>query len=188
LSQFEYVAVLISIIVGLALTQILRGVGRMVSDKNRPAPYLLHTIWTFYLFCYTALFWWWEFQLASVEWSLSLYIIIIVYATLLYFASLIIQPSNIEGISSFKSYYYEKRHIIYGTWIALTAWDIVDTLAKGTAHIFELGLFYIAGQSISLVGSGIAIWTNNERFHQIFVFLFLSIFWVNMAALFFIIG
>ena len=31
-SQFEYVAVLISIIVGLALTQLLRGVGRMVTS------------------------------------------------------------------------------------------------------------------------------------------------------------
>lgn len=40
MSQFEYVAVLISIIAGLALAQILRGVGRMVTDKNGPEPYV----------------------------------------------------------------------------------------------------------------------------------------------------
>ncbi len=50
MSQFEYVAVLISIIVGLALTQILRGVGRMVTTKDGPRPYWVHLVWTFYLF------------------------------------------------------------------------------------------------------------------------------------------
>jgi len=40
-SQFEYVAVLVSIIVGLALTQILKGVGRMVGDDQRRPTSLL---------------------------------------------------------------------------------------------------------------------------------------------------
>ncbi|NIV17474.1 MAG: hypothetical protein GWN47_03500 [Woeseiaceae bacterium] len=47
MSQFEYVAVLISIIVGLALTQMLRGVGRMVTTKDGPKAYWVHLVWTF---------------------------------------------------------------------------------------------------------------------------------------------
>jgi hypothetical protein len=187
-SQFEYVAVLISIIVGLALTQLLRGVGRMVSDQQGPKLYWVHIAWTIYLFAYTAMFWWWEFQLASIEWSLSLYVLLIVYATLLYFASLIIQPSNLEGVSDFKHYYYDKRQVIYGTWIAITVWDIVDSLAKGTTHISDLGSLYILGHTVAFVGGGIAIWTKNERFHQILICGLLAIFSANMVTLFFIIG
>ena len=60
MSQFEYVAVLISIIAGLALTQLLRGVGRMVVTKDGPRAYWVHLIWTLYFFIEITMFWWWE--------------------------------------------------------------------------------------------------------------------------------
>ena len=97
MSQFEYVAVLISIIAGLALTQILRGVGRMVTDSNGPKPYWVHLIWTLYLFLSIVAFWWWEFRLGSVDWSLTLYLVVVAYATLFFFASLVIQPGSLHG-------------------------------------------------------------------------------------------
>jgi hypothetical protein len=103
-SQFEYVAVLVSIIVGLALTQILRGVGRMVTTKDGPRAYWVHLVWTFYLFLLIVMFWWWEFRLGTVEWSLGLYIVVILYATLLFFVSLVIQPSDTHKITNFKDY------------------------------------------------------------------------------------
>ena len=80
MSQFEYVAVLVSIIVGLALTQILRGVGRMVTTRDGPRAYWVHLIWTLYFFLLIVMFWWWEFRLGTVEWSLGLYIVVILYA------------------------------------------------------------------------------------------------------------
>jgi len=102
LSQFEYVEVLVSIIVGLALTQILRGVGRIVTTKTGPPPYRVHLVWTLYLFIFTTLFWWWEFQLSIVEWTMPLYFVVIVYATLLFFISLVLHPSNTDDIENFE--------------------------------------------------------------------------------------
>lgn len=187
MSQFEYVAVLISIIVGLALAQILRGIGRIATDKSGPKSYWVHLVLTTYLFFYVTMFWWWEFQLVSSEWSLSLYIVLIVYATLLFFASLVFQPSNLGGIESFKQYYYEKRRIIYGTVIAINFWDIVDTLAKGVIHLTELGSVYVAGTTLNFVLSALAIHTANERYHQFCVILLSGTFTANMIVLFTII-
>jgi hypothetical protein len=99
-SQFESAAVLISIIVGLALTQILRGVGSMVTMAGGPRPYWVHLVWTLYLFVYTTMFWWWEFQLGAITWSLSVYLVVIVYAMLLFFASLVLHPGIPEMINS----------------------------------------------------------------------------------------
>lgn len=188
MSQFEYVAVLVSLIVGLALTQLLRGIGNMASDTNWPKSYWVHIAWTVYLFAYTTMFWWWEFQFVSVEWKLSLYVLLVVYATLLYFTAIIVQPSNVKGIIDFKDYYYEKRHIIFGTWIFITMWDILDSLAKGAGHLFDLGPNYLIGHTITFIGAGIAIWTSNERYHQIFVAVLWAMFCMNMVTLFFIIG
>ena len=127
MSQFEYVAVLVSIIVGLALTQILRGVGRMVTTKDGPRAYWVHLVWTLYLFLLIVMFWWWEFRLGTVEWSLGLYIVVILYATLLFFVSLVIQPSDTERITNFKDYFYSNRRWIFGLLIAIWLWDFVDT-------------------------------------------------------------
>ncbi|MDX1404365.1 MAG: hypothetical protein R3192_07505 [Woeseiaceae bacterium] len=184
MTQFEYVAVLISIIVGLALAQILRGIGRIATDKSSPKPYWVHLVLTVYLFFYVTMFWWWEFQLVASEWSLSLYAVLIVYATLLFFASLLFQPSNLHGIENFKDYYYEKRRIIYGTVIAINFWDIVDTLAKGAIHLTDLGTVYIAGTALNFALSVLAIYTANERFHQLCVILLTGTFTTNMIVLF----
>ncbi len=114
MSQFEYVAVLISIIVGLALTQLLRGVGRMVTSKDGLRPYSVHLVWTLYLFINITMFWWWEFQLSNVTWSLSTYFVLIIYAALLFFASLVLQPGKLVGVNSYKEYYYLNRHWFFG--------------------------------------------------------------------------
>ncbi|MDX1378884.1 MAG: hypothetical protein R3307_08550 [Anaerolineales bacterium] len=184
MTQFEYVAVLISIIVGLALAQILRGIGRIATDESGPKPYWVHLVLTVYLFFYVTMFWWWEFQLVSSKWSLSLYVVLIVYATLLFFASLVFQPSNLHGIENFKNYYYEKRRIIYGTVIAINFWDIVDTLAKGTVHLADLGPIYVAGTTLNFILAGFAIYTANERYHQLCVILLTGTFTANMIVLF----
>jgi hypothetical protein len=105
-SQFEYVAVLVSIIVGLALTQILRGVGRIVTTADGPRPYWVHLAWTLWLFNFIVGFWWFEINLRDVTWNLSIYYVWIIYATLVFFASLIVQPSDMTGTSSYKEYYY----------------------------------------------------------------------------------
>ena len=110
MSQFEYVAVLTSIIVGLALTQILREVGRMVTAKDGPRRYWVHLVWTLYLFLLIGMFWWWEFRLGTIDWSLGLYIIVIIYATLLFFVSLVIQPSDTQRIASYKDYFFSNCH------------------------------------------------------------------------------
>ena len=173
MSQFEYVAVLVSIIVGLALTQILRGIGRIVTTKDGPRPYWVHLVWTMYFFVYISLFWWWEFQLDSAEWSLGLYSVVIIYATLLFFVSLILHPNNLDGIESYKEYYYSNRRWLFGLQIAIQLWDYVDTLTKGVDHMFELGIQFQFNHLGLIATSIIAMVTANERFHKIN-----AVFWI----------
>ncbi len=188
MSQFEYVAVLISIIVGLALAQILRGVGRMVTNPGGPRPYWVHLIWTAYLFLNITMFWWWEFRLGTIDWSITLYLVVIAYATLLFFASLVMQPGSLGGINSYKEYYYSRRNWIFGLIIANSLWDFVDTLMKGETHLFGLGTGYLSLQGINIVGSAVAIATPNERYHQVFACVYMTAWPVFMYQTFFVIG
>lgn len=187
MSQFEYVAVLISIIVGLALAQILRGVGRMVTTKDGPRPYWVHLVWTAYLFLNIVMFWWWEFRLGTIDWSLKLYLVVTAYATLLFFASLVMQPGMLDGIGSYKEYYYSRRGWIFGLIIANSLWDFVDTLMKGETHLLELGAGYLTLQSFNIFGSVVAIVTPNERFHQVFACSYMIAWPAFMYQTFFVI-
>jgi hypothetical protein len=187
-SQFEYVAVLISIIVGLALTQILRGIGRLVTTSDGPRPYWVHLFWNFYLFLLIVAFWWWEFRLDRVDWSLSIYLVVIIYATLLFFASLLIQPTTTDQIGSYKDYYYSRRVWIFGLLLAIWLWDIVDTLSKGTDHFINLGTEYLVFIFTQIIGSVLAIITANERYHEIFAVAGVTIFIVYQYRTFFTIS
>jgi len=187
MSQFEYVAVLISIIVGLALTQILRGVGRMVTTQDGPRPYWVHLIWTFYIFIYIVLFWWWEFRLGAVDWSLWIYLAVITYTTLFFFVSLIVQPGSLDGISSYKEYYYSRRRWIFGLLIAITLWDFVDTLLKGVNHLRDLGTGYLVLNISLIILSAVSIITSNERYHKTFAAVWIIVFVIYASRTFFLI-
>ena len=188
MSQFEYVAVLVSIIVGLALTQILRGVGRMVTAKDSPRPYWVHLVWTFYFFLLIVLFWWWEFQLDKVDWSLWVYLVVIIYATLLFFVSLVIQPSKMDHITSYKDYYFSNRRWIFGLLIAIWLWDFVDTLSKGTVHFLNMGTEYLIFNITQLIAAAVAIITTNERYHEIFAVVWMVYFVTFMYRTFFVLS
>lgn len=176
MSQFEYVAVLVSIIVGLALTQILSGVGRMATTKDGPRPYWVHLVWTLYFFLYIAFFWWWEFQLDSSDWNLTLYFVLIIYATLLFFVSLILHPGDPSGISSYREYYYSNRRWLFGLLIALTLWDFVDTLTKGTDYFAAMGNMWLFSHIGRAATSAVAIVTANETFHKVNALVWMVIF------------
>ena len=188
MSQFEYISVLISIIVGLALTQLLRGLGRLVVIRNGPQAYWVHLVWTLYFFMNTVMFWWWEFRLEQVVWSLGIYLVIIIYAMLLFFVSVVIQPTQMAEVQSYKDYYYLNRRWIFGLLIALVIWDFVDTLAKSVDHFFELGIEYIVAQMMLLIASFIAFMTANEHYHEAFAAVWIIVYVAFMVQINYVIG
>jgi hypothetical protein len=146
----------------------------MVTDRDGPRPYWIHLVWTAYFFLYILAFWWWEFQFASIEWSFSLYLMIAIYATLLFFVSIILHPSSLNGVRSYKEYYYLNRRWLFGLLIAITLWDIVDTLFKGADYLLSLGwnwrLQHVGLVLMSIVG----IATAKERYHQVIAIVCLA--------------
>lgn len=45
MSIFEYISVLSSIIIGLGITQLLRGVVQIIHQPDAGKPYLIHLFW-----------------------------------------------------------------------------------------------------------------------------------------------
>jgi len=58
MGAFEYLSVLISIILALGMTRVLGGVGEMLQARSRHRIYWVHVIWIVNLFLYLVIAWW----------------------------------------------------------------------------------------------------------------------------------
>ena len=57
---FEYVSVLTSIVIGMGIAHLLRGVARVIQHRGRGTSDWVHLIWVAFMFFQAIFFWWWE--------------------------------------------------------------------------------------------------------------------------------
>ena len=77
---FEYISVLTSIIIGLGMAHLLRGLAGLVQHPGRDKVYWVHLVWVGYMFFNMVFFWWWEFSLGKIEtWFFQDYLFIVFF-------------------------------------------------------------------------------------------------------------
>lgn len=173
---FEYTSVLSSIIIGLGIAQILRGIVQMIHHPEDGRPYLIHLGWVFVTLMFSVVWWWFQYSLADVEqWSFGSYVFLIAYSVTVYLMCAVLFPVRIASYGGYKEFFYSKKHWFFGMFILQNLVDIVDTLIKGGIDRFlSFGPVYSIGAPMTIIFAAIAISTKNEKFHAFFVF---AIFW-----------
>lgn len=140
---FEYVSVLTSIVIGLALAHLLRGVAEIVQQPGRTAVYWVHLLWVVFMLLMTPLWWWWQFALGSLdEWTLQVYFFLLLYAFILYLLCTLLFPSDMEGYTDYEEYFYSRRRWFFGLLAGFYVVDFFDTWMKGAEHFQSLGQVY----------------------------------------------
>ncbi len=175
MDAFEYISVLTSIIIGLGMAQLLLGISRIIQHPENAKPYWVHLSWVLTMFIYSVFWWWWEFNLNEIEvWTFGAYLLVVLYAFLVFLMCALLSPLSLSGYTGFEEYYYEKRAWIFGTFLVIQFVDSGVALIKGTDYFLGLGVTYYVGQSLSVVFSAIAISTRNKKFHGAFVLALLT--------------
>ena len=169
MDMFNYVMVLASVIIGLGITHLLQGVGRIVQHPHREKVYWVHLMWVAAIFL-RAIFWWWfEFDLSKTpQWTFTLYLFVLAYAVLIYLWCALLFPRDLDGYDGYRDYFYSRRAWFFGLLVAGQVIDVADTLVKGLAHFRLLGPSYlvaIVGISVLLL---IAMRTRSPRYHGAF--------------------
>ncbi|MDH3450606.1 MAG: hypothetical protein OEO18_20895 [Gammaproteobacteria bacterium] len=136
MSTFEYVMVLVSIIVALAIAHLLTAVADTVHRlRGQGQPIKLDavfSIWTGYVLIWLVSFWWWEFKFQEVvtNWTFGLYLFVIGYAIVLFMLAAILVPHRMQGVTDTYVYFVKGRRWFFGTYLFANAIDVFDTFFK----------------------------------------------------------
>jgi len=165
MSQFEYVMVLVSIVIGLAITHVLTalsaGVHRLRGHGEPLRLDPVYLLWVGYVLIWLVSFWWYEFNFQSrvEEWTFGLYLFVISFAVILFLLATILVPRQFEGVSDTYSYFMEGRRWFFGVVIVAMVLDVFDTLLKGADYSVIPAALWLTGISTGAVVAAL-IWSH----------------------------
>ncbi len=140
--------VLISIIIGLAITHLLTGVADAIdrsNDEDKPEIFSpLVAFWGTTVFFWMVNFWWFQYRLMSIEgaWTLWRYLFIILYAVSLYSLASILIPRDWGAIKRYTEYFMRNRRYFFAALLLATVADVTDSWLKGGwGYVLGMGPF-----------------------------------------------
>jgi hypothetical protein len=123
ISEFEYVTVFISIILGLGVTQILTGIADLVHQSERVKIYWPHMVWVVIVLILHVLEWYSTFELRTFNaWRLPVFLFVLLYPIVLFITARLLFPFglNDETIDLREFYYNNYRKIfLFGAILAM---------------------------------------------------------------------
>jgi hypothetical protein len=164
--MFDYFGVLISVILGLALTHLLRGLAKLIQMRHEVRPYWVHIVWTlnvvmFVLEIWWGMFWWRGLQ----EWTVEWFYFISAYAIVLFmWASMLFPPEFSSGLD-FEKHFFSNRYWFFGIQSVVVLMDVPETLAKGAAHLRDVPKQYGFIVTALLVISVSGLLSGRRRVH-----------------------
>ncbi len=144
---FQHVATFYSLIVGLAVANVLSSAADAAKTAARVRWYWVHTTAAVMLLLWIAQDWWfllsWE---GGGEISHAVLLFLLARAGVLYFASNLLRPeatdAQEDGIIDLKVHFLRVRRRFFLALAVFPVLDAVDTLLKGAERLRSLGPFY----------------------------------------------
>jgi len=124
---FEFISVMVSIILGLSVTQLLLAVSQFARNSSRVKPYLPHTLLLVALALWHFLLWWSFWDYRNVEWNYARFIVIMLEPLALFLTTSIAIPRNFDDDQvDMRAYFYEIRYWFFLSFVFLQCLSILD--------------------------------------------------------------
>jgi hypothetical protein len=168
MTHFEYIAVAVSIILGLGVIQLLSNLDRVFAQPYR---YWLHSAWVFMLFWILVQNWWAFWDLKDVAWNLGYFWLWVTYVSALYLTVLALTKTNSAEVS-WEEVYFSRTRRFFGLFgfvvilAVLLTWIMLDA---SLLHPYR----YMQYTSIAILA--ILFASKRKRLHEVLSILFITI-------------
>ncbi len=152
MSEFEFISVLISIVVGLGIAQLLSGLAQAVHERRQAPIDSVHMVWTAAVFLNLVLNWWVLFSWRGHEvWSFTLFLSLILWSVALYLPVVFLYPPHKSPNEGWAAVYTSNRQWFLGSFAAFAVADVWVTALRG--GLFDPPFY------IPFVGHYFILWT-----------------------------
>ncbi len=170
---FEYLGVLISVVMGLGITHLLTGTSKVIQCRDTVRAYWVHIMWTVNILLYILVIWWGMFWWSTLaEWNFFQYLFVTLYAIVLFLMSAMLYPWDFSSEFDFEEYFFKNRGWFFGLQVVAWLIDVPETTLKSDMGLRDLPEFYPVFVTTLFVLSVVAAFTRSRRYHAFF-----SVFW-----------
>ena len=174
MSPFEFVTIFCSLIVGLALSHILRAVSDLYEIRERVKMYWLNSLWVITVTMWSIFTWWglWKLSLDLHEWYYAQYWFLVTnLASIYFFTTLVLPKATDEGLIDLEAHYYS----VHKAFFSIVAFSLFSSVA---VNYSLFGKPMISDMTIMpfIVGCAAvaAAFTESRSYHKVIgVFMFL---------------
>lgn len=162
---FAYLSVLLSIVLGLAMAEVLQGYGVLLLARSRLRLYGPPLIWSLMMLMMAAQFWWASFGLRKVnDWSFAAFCAVLLQTVMLYMGTSVVLPkSGSEPHIDLRAHYYReaKPFFSFGLLFILVGFAkdwLIDAFPRPAWTLAFFGFF----ASVTIIG----LLTRRPRVHE----------------------
>lgn len=113
MTTFEYVMVMVSVVLALALAQLLRALTEVVTNPRR---YWVHVVWMVSLVLLIVQVWWayWDFN-ATTTWTFAFYLLLLSFPVAIFISAALLVPATRASDIDWRAHYYRVHRWTFGT-------------------------------------------------------------------------
>jgi hypothetical protein len=181
--SFSYLSVLISIILGLGITQLVTGLGRLIQARDRVRIYWPAVEWTGLLLLIHVQTWWAMFGLRNVgAWTFAQFFVVLLQPIVLsLLAALVLPDISADTHADLRASYYAQSRWFFSLTVLLLIVSLVKDLMISGSLPAPLN---VAAHVVFMAVAAGGIATRNERYHAVVAPIAIALVLVYIGLLF----
>ena len=183
MDEFSYLSVMIAIILGLALTQVLKGFRGLLHARERVVMFWPVPVWAGLVMVIAVQSWWAMFDLRSFQdWNFLAFAVVLLQTIVIYMLAALVLPDFVgERKLDLRKSYFQQSRWFYGLLVLALLVSMTKELVlyghlpQGLNLVFHL-VFMAGGVCMAL--------TRREAFHKVYTLFSVALFTAYIAVLF----
>ena len=157
MGEFDFISVLISLIIGLGMTNLLSGAGRAFYRRQKNPIDEIHMVLTAATLIILALNWWVTFSWRTeTNWTFEKFLVLIVWMVSLFMLTIFLYPPDLSESEAHRDIWLQNRAGYYSAFLVMCLFDILQTAMRGDLFHPVWYLPYV-GQYAALSAVGLAL-------------------------------